>query len=469
MDEPRSSVNPLRGRAPYDEEVSLARYAEELWQHRLILFAVAVLSVAIAWAIDWNRAPVFQASSRLMVSASKISDATSPVSMGTYQMMVSSQSLVSATLADLGLSNPPRSLSPASMGRNLTVQTIPDTYVIQLTARLDDPTLAAEFANRLADKSVDLARQTSREDTIAARDTIKLQLDESRARLVEAEHELEVFQRKTSVHALQADVDAIIDERSRMLPLQVEIESERGRVTQIIEELSKQEPVRNVRSALIGQGSFPVPAPPRSAKRTSGEQTSPAEKTRPGEKSNPDEKSTTAGKSSETRKTIPPRLSSAKRAEARERSSPSLALRDDAFDPFVNPVYEILQQQLAVSRSNLMALEREHIAIVTAIGPSGQTAKKIEELYRSKAQLDRLEMERDLARRAYVDVSNRYEQARIQVAARSAQMQVIDRAVPPTAPISPRPVRDAVFALAGGLMVASIAILLLAAMRTTVR
>jgi uncharacterized protein involved in exopolysaccharide biosynthesis len=54
----------------YDEEISLAQYMAVLWQYRLALLAIAVLAGIIALVIGFTRAPVYQASSKLMVSRS---------------------------------------------------------------------------------------------------------------------------------------------------------------------------------------------------------------------------------------------------------------------------------------------------------------------------------------------------------------------------------------------------------------
>ena len=69
----------------------------------------------------------------------------------------------------------------------------------------------------------------------------------------------------------------------------------------------------------------------------------------------------------------------------------------------------------------------------------------------------------ELSRRVYVDAASRYEAARLQVASRSAQLQVIDKAVPSKTPISPRIVRDTAGAIALAVIAASAVLLLLAA------
>ncbi len=58
----------------YAEEVSLAEYVLVLWRYRLPLLVVAILAGILAFVVGWNRTPTYQASSKLLVSASKIGD-----------------------------------------------------------------------------------------------------------------------------------------------------------------------------------------------------------------------------------------------------------------------------------------------------------------------------------------------------------------------------------------------------------
>ena len=237
---------------PYDEEVSLAQYMAVLWQYRLALLAIAVLAGIVALVIGFTRAPLYQASSKLMVSPSKIGDQSgTAVSVGTYQAMVNSQTLVLQIMTELGLMGPPHRLSVSRfMQQQLQVDVLPDTHVIQVSVRLNDPALAAKFANRLAERAIEASRQVNQEDTITARDTIKLQVDESRARLTEAENKLETYRKDSQLDALRKDVYAMLDERARLLPLLVDIEAERARIQQTQDELLQQQPVRDVRRSV---------------------------------------------------------------------------------------------------------------------------------------------------------------------------------------------------------------------------
>ena len=398
MEDSRIATRTAPASPVYAEEVSLAEYVLVLWRYRLPLLVVAVLAGILAFVVGWNRTPTYQASSKLLVSASKIGDGIQSISIGTYQAIVNSQTLVAETMDELGLTKPPHSLSVSEvMQRNVTVQVIPDTFIIQITARLTDPALAAGLANRMAERAVDASRRASQDDIVTARDTIKLQLDESRARLEEAEKKTETYRKEAHLEALQKEVDAMLEQRSRLLSLTIVIEAERARVKQTTEELTRQKPVRDYQRSL-------APAPTSEA-----------------------------------------------------------TLRENLTDPYANPVYEVLEQRLTAARTSLAGLEREHAEISRATSLSAAGAKKLNELYVRKAEIDRLQSELELARKVYVDASSRYEAARLQVATRSAQVQVIDKAVPPTQPISPRVLRDTAAAIALSLVVASGAILLLAA------
>jgi uncharacterized protein involved in exopolysaccharide biosynthesis len=127
-------------------------------------------------------------------------------------------------------------------------------------------------------------------------------------------------------------------------------------------------------------------------------------------------------------------------------------------------VYEILEQQLSASRTKLTALERQRAEIVRATDLDAAGARKLNELYTKESRIDRLEREVTVYKQVYLDVFTRYEQARIQVAGRSAQLQVIDLAVPPRDPVSPRLLRDTVLAVGFSVFVGSAALLLVSAM-----
>ena len=130
--------------------------------------------------------------------------------------------------------------------------------------------------------------------------------------------------------------------------------------------------------------------------------------------------------------------------------------RGELLDPYINLVHEMLQQQLSASRARLSGLERERVEVMRVVGANQAGVAKLSELCAKQT-------EAALAKKAYEDVSTRYEQARLQVAGRSPQLQVIDLAVTPEQPTGPRVLRNTALATALTLMIASAIALLFAA------
>ena len=94
---------------------------------------------------------------------------------------------------------------------------------------------------------------------------------------------------------------------------------------------------------------------------------------------------------------------------------------------------------------------------------------QLSQLYERETRLRRLEMERDFAERMYLDIASRYQLARVQVASRGAQLQIMDRAVAPVAPL-PRGIKRNV-ALAGmlGFCLAVVIVLFAQALQAATR
>ena len=123
------------------------------------------------------------------------------------------------------------------------------------------------------------------------------------------------------------------------------------------------------------------------------------------------------------------------------------SILDAMLDPYVNPVHEYLNQQVATGRSSVASLEKEGDVLQRTLRGKGGQFPVLAELYRRKSEVDELEMQQELAEKIYVDVATRYEAARLQVAERSAQLQVLDKALPPERPVSPRMAQNVAAAL----------------------
>jgi uncharacterized protein involved in exopolysaccharide biosynthesis len=119
--------------------------------------------------------------------------------------------------------------------------------------------------------------------------------------------------------------------------------------------------------------------------------------------------------------------------------------------------YANVDSDVARSRAELAALEHERAQLLR---DSGQVAK-LREFYEKELTLKRLELEYDLAKDAYRNAAQQLESATLQVASRSAELQVIDPAFPADRPVSPRPLRSAAIWMLIGLLGASLVVVIM--------
>ena len=390
----------VSGASAYGQAVSLSELVLVLWRYWLLVLGVAVAAAIVVFLVSSSRAPVYEASSRLLVSPPKTGDQNrSSTSLGTYQTLISNQSLILEVLRELGLTEPPYALTTGeALQRSVSVAAV-GTDTIMITARISNAALAAQLANRLAERSVRVGKQVVEEDV----DAIKRQVDDSHERLEAAEGRLLAYRKRAQLEAISAEVFVLVDERAKLLPLLVEIEAERARIRQTEAELARHQSVRTEDSPAG------VPVTPGST----GAEPRPAQ-------------------------------------SSLEKQRPEAALTG----------YEALTQQLADSRTRLSELESQRAEILRATDLTKHGAKKLNELYTSEAELKRLETEANFATEVYLSVAKQYEDARIQLAGLGPQLQVLDLAVPPSRPVSPRPLRDTAVAALVAAVLASAAVLL---------
>jgi uncharacterized protein involved in exopolysaccharide biosynthesis len=212
----------------------------------------------------------------------------------------------------------------------------------------------------------------------------------------------------------------------------VQIEGERGRLRQAEAELAKQERVREV---------------PRSV--TSVDPLQPL--TTPGA-------ATPGAAVSEQRQ--PARPSSSPEAQREIQS-----FRPELLDPYINPLYEVLQRDVADARTRLAGLEQQRKELVARLKLDAPVAQTLNRLYEAESGLTALTRDYEVARAGYLNAATRHEDARLQITVRSARLQILDRALPPDRAVAPRTLRNTAAASLIALTIAIIAVLVFDASR----
>src|SRR5687768_3023027 len=118
----------------------------------------------------------------------------------------------------------------------------------------------------------------------------------------------------------------------------------------------------------------------------------------------------------------------------------------------LNKVYEDLDTEAATTRSYLASLEKQKTELVDVRKLNASSLAALNRLYELEGELARREVEYDLAEEIYMEISKRYEEASLQVVGRSAELSVIDPAVPADRPKARNVARNTVVAAIAGLL-----------------
>lgn len=388
-----------------DAGIDLGVLVRILWSGRLWLTVATAAGAALAAGASLMATPTYDATVTLAVSASKFGDETSPVpSTANFRPFVESSTMIEEVLRAAGA----HVSASEWVARGLLVEDVRTTNLLRVRARLDDAQRSARVANELAARAVENAKAFSQQEAVEVRDLIGVQLEEARQRLDDGQQALRRFRDEAQIELLRKDVEAKLGERANLLKLQVRVESERARLEAAERERAARQPTK-VLTRSIDTDNLAA-----EALRSQG---------------------------ADGRQLLDVKISS----------------------EFSNTVYDSVDERVAESRTTLAALEKERRELVDVRRMSQPKLPELTTLYDREVTLARLELEVELARRNYLDTASKYDGARLRVASRSSQLQIVDPAVVPTT-ANPRNVtRNAVMGAAAALALALVGVVAAAA------
>jgi polysaccharide biosynthesis transport protein len=419
----------------YDDDVDLRQYLYLLWRRRILVLVFTIVAAFVGLGSAWLTPPTYEASVTLArISTLRIGEEGAAGTALSFRALLQNRRLAERVIRQFSLDAEPYRYTPVSFVNNaVQVEDVDQGAMILAKVTLThSAALAADVANRLAEGAVELNREMNQAEAAAARDFIKEQLDEARAALTEIEGHLVERQQQAQLGALEADVEAMLASRRHLLTISVEIEGEKAQLAKAVEELSRRDRLLSVprdvdASAALLDATRQAQAADAAAK--------------------------------ELRRTEPTTGREEQTSQPRERSAASAPL--NLRSEFINPVYEALDYQVAMSRTRLASLQEQERRLRAVVHAGSARNPTLSSLYTRQIELQRLATEHGLASQNYSDLSRKYEQARIQVASRTSQLEIIDPAMPPERPIAPRPLRTTAIAALIGLFSGVVVVLLL--------
>jgi uncharacterized protein involved in exopolysaccharide biosynthesis len=497
----------------YGDEIGLIDLLRVLWQRKVLIVAGATSFAIVAFLLTNMMPLLYEADITLLVTRPKFqaeSGTALPTTIPNLTALVSNRGVVARVLEEGQLTG----LTPQEfIDQALTVEAIRNTTMLRIAVRLPDPEAAAAAVTRLGDRAIELNTQLNQAETATSRDFIKEQLDQAQVRRDELREATLAFQREARLETLTVERQSLLTELGTLELAQLEaqrgLDSQSaddvaGRLSAAQDEhldFGRTEQFPRARLLLeikLGEKALLE----NEVIQFSGEIEALRARVAEAELLIAEQPRLLEVESAIA---ATPALEEGA-AEAEPRAQ--ISLRQDLISPFLNPTHQVLEQELVATKTRLAAqitwlselrkkldenaVELEQIqaevaekrarevdleqAVDLARGeylrlfetsPEGYRAsltvmadarqrtmerlRKVQSaLYASELEIAHLELESDLAAGIYSDLKSQYEQARIQVGSRSAQLQVIDSAFVPNRPVSPRKLRDVLLAFLAG-------------------
>jgi hypothetical protein len=389
------------------------------------LLVASVMGAVAGAVIGLMQPTVYEAVATLMVAQPKFSVDAKPISVSNFRALLQTNTLAIAEIKRFGLDTPPYNMTPGSFQRDaLIIEEVRNTNFIRARARLTDKKKVADLANFLASEAVVFNERIDVQESAYYRSQLKTQVDDASARLRVSEGRLLAFRKTAQLDLVKRDADSALDERGELLRLTMDIESEKARLATAEQEIKRQDRILSVprntgadaalRATAAEIAEREAAAAPPAAREPAGK-TDAKSDSREGERppTSPDERR-------------PPRPPTADVADGAHL---------DSTNPFINPVYQVLDYQIALGRTRLAGLERRRTELMTVLHLGGKELEALSRLYPQQIELRRLEAEHEITSTLYSEVTQQYERARLQMASNSARLQVVDIAVEPDGPL----------------------------------
>jgi uncharacterized protein involved in exopolysaccharide biosynthesis len=378
---------------PEPDGLDLIEYLKVLWKWKWLIMGGTVLAAIVSFVVASRTPLTYEASVTLLLAPSKLpgvpeAPSEPTVSPRTFADILKGKSLAGEVIQRFGLDKPPHNITVDSfVSRILSVRLPKETSFINLTVTLPDPRLAADAANFLAEKAVELLSRLGQTGALASRDFFRQQRDQAWQALEQARAALIDFKRAANLDRLETEPSAVLEEKARLKTMASEMSTKQAglriRNQKLSEALKQEEPTRTSSKSIITDPSLLAAA--------------------------------------------------AERGVTDMKVLSSLQVKSQE----INETYRDIRRELFNVEVSLASLESESKAVERKVEENRTRLAKIDQRIVSvKPKLEGLTEATSQARETYQFWSRKGDEAVVSVAARTPELKIVDPAIVPMAPIS---------------------------------
>ncbi|MEH2392428.1 MAG: polysaccharide biosynthesis tyrosine autokinase [Nostoc sp.] len=237
---------------PNFEEVNIQKYLEVFQRRWLPLVGIVAISVTFGCLYAFSLKPSYKAEGSLMIKTNRSSSLTGlPEDIGrlealnmndnpleTQVKVIGSNPVIEKTINSLNLKDSQgKLLSIPSLAKQLKIEGIKGTDVVQLSYQGGDPEQAAKIVNEVIDSYIDLNIKANQNEARTAKEVLVTEVPKAEEIVRRAESKLRLFKETNKVVVLEQEATAAVDTISKLgnqiSQSQAQLDDVKGRLEQL--------------------------------------------------------------------------------------------------------------------------------------------------------------------------------------------------------------------------------------------
>ena len=216
---------------PHIEEVNIQKYLEVIQRRWLPLVGIFGITVTLGCLYAFSLKPSYKAEGSLMIKTNRSSSLTglsedigrlealnvNDNPLETQVRVVGSNPVIEKTINSLNLKDSKgKLLSIPDLAKQLKIEGIKGTDVVQISYKSSNPELAAKIVNEVIDNYIELNIKANQNEALIAKDVLVTEVPKAEEIVRRAESKLRLFKEKNKVVVLGQEASAAVDTISKL-------------------------------------------------------------------------------------------------------------------------------------------------------------------------------------------------------------------------------------------------------------
>jgi polysaccharide biosynthesis transport protein len=391
------------------QQVELIDYLLVLWHWRFPIVLGTLLSAGAALAVSLIIPNTYQATTTLMVTRSKFGSEQSlgpqqlALTAKTFEGIIRNRGAMGDAVEAFKLGEAPYFTKPRDLMERVETSAVKDTSLLTVAVEFRDAEMAADIANFLAKRAIELNNTLNEGEIGESRTFLETQVERTAASLKEAESALETYQKAANIEIIRKNLEI-------RLARYGDLEAQRTKV---------------------GTDLVAVTAALASLDKSLNEQP------------------TTLTTSRNLVEDPAYQQALAKLPRADVQALLGINMRSEQL----NPVSTFVQQKRAEVQRDVSSLTARKQELTELLAENTAALDAVQsEFIEKSTQLQRLTRAYELQRDSYKSLRSRLEATNIEVASKTSLLKVVDAAVPPLRHLRPRKTLNTMVGAVAGLL-----------------